>query len=79
MPLKIRLIFAALACVLLSNCQLINTALRLAPLAMLFVEDDTTKRAGKTPELRGKEIESRGTRGLLPTAPEAESGLAFRQ
>lgn len=77
---KIRLVFAAAACLLLSNCQLINTALRLAPLALLFVEADA-KHPGavKTPETRGKEIEQKGPRALMPAQQDIDTGLAFKR
>lgn len=74
MSLKNRLCFAAACCLLLSNCQLIGTALRLAPLAMLFVDDSGKAGAMQT---RGKEVESRGVHGPRQESQSA-SGLAFR-
>jgi hypothetical protein len=76
---KIHLTLAVAACLLLSNCQLINTALRLAPLLLLAETDGKHPAAGKTPEMRGKEIEQRGTRGLLPAGHDIDSGLAFKR
>ncbi|MBN8422254.1 MAG: hypothetical protein J0L73_25290 [Verrucomicrobia bacterium] len=77
MPVKSRLIFALAACLLLSNCGLIGTALRLAPYALLLAEGDSR---GKTVERRGQEVQQKGGRKILPaTADNAESRLAFHR
>lgn len=76
MFLKIRITLAVTACLLLSSCQLINTALRLAPLLMMVEKTDS--QGGKTMELRGREIEEKGPRGMIPHGREAGSGLAFK-
>jgi hypothetical protein len=50
-----RLFLAACACFLLTNCQLINTALRLAPLLMMAEE-----RGSSAVESRAREVENKG-------------------
>lgn len=74
MSLKMRLCFAAACCLLLSNCGLIGTALRLAPLALLFVDD--SGKAGAQ-QARGKEVQARGVHAPRLES-EVPSGLAFR-
>lgn len=56
MTLISRLLFATMACLLLSNCGLINSALRLAPLAMLLVDNEK----GSVREHGPLEVEARG-------------------
>lgn len=73
---KIRIALAVTACLLLSSCQLINTALRLAPLLMMVEKTDS--QGGKTQEMRGREIEEKGPRGMMPTGSQVSSGLAFK-
>lgn len=64
MSVKFRLIFAAAACCFLSSCGLIGTALRLAPYALLFADEEgRAPAAGKTLEMRGKEVQGRGNHG----------------
>ncbi|MDZ4406306.1 hypothetical protein [Prosthecobacter sp.] len=74
----IRLIFAIAACLLLSSCSLINTALRLAPLLML-VEESKEAGGGKSMEMRGRQVEDRGMHGILPADRSTNSGLAFKR
>lgn len=79
MPVKSRLIFACAATLLLSNCGLIGTALRLAPYALMFA-DETGKEAvaGKTMEMRGREVQGKKGRGVLSADGVTGSQLAFR-
>lgn len=74
-----RLLLAASASVLLTNCGLINTALRLAPMAMMFVEADGTSHTSESCLKRGKQVEDRGI-FVSPALPQAakDSGLAAR-
>jgi hypothetical protein len=79
MPAKCRLISAIAACLLLSNCGLIGTALRLAPYALLFADESSKDTAaGKTPEMRGQEVQSKAERGILPASGGLGSQVAFR-
>lgn len=78
MPVYSRLIFALAACLLLSNCGLIGTAIRLAPYYLLFV-DENGKGSDKTLEMRGREVQDKGRRGILPAADSTGSALAFRR
>ncbi|MBE2286830.1 MAG: hypothetical protein IAE77_25460 [Prosthecobacter sp.] len=73
---KIRIALAVTACLLLSSCQLINTALRLAPLLMLV--DKQEQQGDRTVEMRGREIEEKGPRGMMPPGRQVSSGLAFK-
>lgn len=80
MPVKSRLVFAIATTLLLSNCGLIGTALRLAPYAMMFADENgkgTT--ASKTLEMRGHEVQARGDREIRPTAGSSSSHMAFKQ
>ncbi|OYW76897.1 MAG: hypothetical protein B7Z37_06795 [Verrucomicrobia bacterium 12-59-8] len=80
MPVKSRLIFAIATCLLLSNCGLIGTALRLAPYALLFADDDDKGVvAGKTVEMRGREVQDKGGRGILSMAGSFGSQVAFKR
>lgn len=74
-----RLLLAVAAPVLLTNCGLINAALRLAPMAMMLVEEDGGSRAPQTCINRGKLVEERGIFGS-PASPRVTrgSGLAAR-
>ncbi|MCX6852022.1 MAG: hypothetical protein NTY98_24275 [Verrucomicrobia bacterium] len=77
--MKSRLIFAFAATLLLSNCGLIGTALRLAPYALMFADEDgkgTT--ASKTLEMRGHEVQAKGDREIHPTAGSSYSQVAFK-
>lgn len=77
MSVKSRLIFALAACLLLSNCGLIGTAIRLAPYALLFAEEDARE---KTLERRGQEVQEKGGRKIFPaTAENAGSRIAFHR
>jgi hypothetical protein len=79
MPVKSRLIFSIAACLLLSNCGLIGTALRLAPYALLFADENGKGTvAGKTLEMRGQEVQDKGGRGILPTVGSTGSQVAFK-
>ena len=76
MPFFSRLLLCLAAPLLLSNCQLINTALRLAPLAMFFVDDGGKgAEAVHGAEMRGREVEGRGVHGLLPEEGRVSAGL----
>lgn len=80
MPVKSRLIFALAATLLLSNCGLIGTALRLAPYALMFADENgngTT--ASTTLEMRGREVQARGGREIRPAAGSSSSHMAFKQ
>lgn len=78
MPVNFRLFFAIAACLLLSNCGLIGTALRLAPYAVLLADENgrgTTD--SKKLEMRGREVQNKGGRGILPTVGNTGSQVAF--
>lgn len=75
---KSRLTLCVAACLLLSNCQLINTALRLAPLLMM-VENDPRASGSHDQELRGREIERKGPRGGLPERQDLPQAVAFKR
>jgi hypothetical protein len=62
MSLINRLFLGVSACLLLSNCQLINTALRLAPLLMLAEENGADSKAL---EARGRQVNEKGAHGGL--------------
>lgn len=80
MLVKSRLIFAFAATLLLSNCGLIGTALRLAPYALLFADENGKgTAAGKTLEMRGHEVQDRGDRGIRPGAGSSGTQVAFKQ
>lgn len=75
MSRAIRLLLSISACLLLTNCQLISTALRLAPLLMLAEKDD----AARTMEQRGRDVGGKGLHGAplgrsLPSSRFADSG-----
>lgn len=70
---------AAAACLLLSNCGLIGTALRLAPYALMLADEEGKPGNGKTMELRARQVEERGAHGVRPQAGSQDSGLAFRR
>lgn len=79
MPVKSRLIFAIATTLLLSNCGLIGTALRLAPYALLLADENRKETvAGTTLEMRGKEVQARKGRGILPVDGGIGSQVAFR-
>lgn len=79
MPVKSRLIFACAAALLLSNCGLIGTALRLAPYALMLADENGTgTTASKTLEMRGREVQARGEREIRPTAGSSSSHMAFK-
>ena len=69
-----RLFLAACACFLLTNCQLINTALRLAPLLMMAEEQ-----GGSTVELRAQEVENKGMLQSRQERAMERSGYALRR
>ena len=77
MPVKSRLMFAISACLLLSNCGLIGTALRLAPYAMMFADEDG-KAGSKTLEMRAREVQDKETRGILPVDDRTGSQVVFK-
>ncbi len=78
MPVNSRLIFALAACLLLSNCGLIGTALRLAPYYLMFADENGKGAAnGKAMEMRGREIQAKNGRGLL-AADGTGSQVAFK-
>ncbi len=80
MPVKSRLIFACAAALLLSNCGLIGTALRLAPYALMLADENgkgTT--ASKTLEMRGREVQDKKAREILPVADRTGSQVAFKR
>ena len=78
MSLISRLSFALAACLLLSNCGLIGTALRLAPLAMLVADngkDGVREQVPSTMEVRGRQVVGNGnyaakTRRHASTGPQ---------
>lgn len=80
MPVKSRLIFAIAACLLLSNCGLIGTAIRLAPYYLLFADEHGKEAtSGKTLEMRGREVQDKQERGILPAEGGAGPRVAFRR
>lgn len=79
MPVNSRLIFAFAATLLLSNCGLIGTALRLAPYALMFADQNGKEPvAAKALEMRGREVQARKGRGIQPVDGGATSQVAFR-
>jgi hypothetical protein len=80
MPVNSRLIFAAFACLLLSNCGLIGTALRLVPYALMVAEEDGKGAvATKTSEMRGREVQNKKARGIPPLDGRTSSQVAFKR
>jgi hypothetical protein len=79
MSVKSRLMFAATACLLLSNCGLIGTALRLAPYALMFADGKSKTGGDKTLEMRGREVQDKDGRGILPAASSMGSQVAFNR
>ncbi|WP_395733967.1 hypothetical protein [Prosthecobacter sp.] len=80
MPVKSRLIFACAAALLLSNCGLIGTALRLAPYAMFFADENgTTATAGKSLEMRAREVQEKRVHDLQPLDGKTGSQVAFKR
>jgi len=75
MPVKSRLIFAIAACLLLSNCGLIGTALRLAPYYLLFADENGKDKAV---EMRGRKVQDKKLRGIQPATGSIGSQLAFK-
>lgn len=79
MPVYFRLIFAFAATLLLSNCGLIGTALRLAPYALMLADENGKgAAAGKTSEMRGREVQDKKARGIPPADVGIGSHLAFK-
>ena len=80
MPVKSRLIFSIAACLLLSNCGLIGTAIRLAPYYLMFAEGKGQGAAeGKTLEMRGREVQEKKERGILPADGGMGTQVAFKR
>lgn len=76
---KSRLFLAISACLLLSNCGLIGTALRLAPYAVLLADENGKGTPdSKALEMRGREVQDKGGRGILPAVGSTGSQVAFR-
>jgi hypothetical protein len=74
-----RLIFAFAATLLLSNCGLIGTALRLAPYALLLADENGQPTAAvKTSEMRGREVQNKKARGIPPLDGRTSSQVAFK-
>jgi hypothetical protein len=69
-----RLFLAASTCLLLSNCQLINTSLRLAPLLMLAEENEA---GGKALEVRGRQVNEKAEFGHLDNGAATSPALVF--
>lgn len=79
MSVKYRLIFAAAACCFLSSCGLIGTALRLAPYYFLLADENGQhKAAGKTIEMRAREVQDKGLHGIPHFSSSAGSQVALR-
>lgn len=57
-----RLALALSSCLLLTQCGLINTALRMAPYLLMFAEEDPGNGQGKSGQMqqRAQEIERKG-------------------
>jgi len=73
MLLNSRLIFAVAACLVLSSCGLIGTALRLAPYYFLFADENGPgDDSGKTLKMRGREVQEKGRHGI-PQSPAVSS------
>lgn len=80
MPVKSRLILATTACLLLSNCGLIGTALRLAPYYLMFADGKGEGAAeDKTLEMRGREVQQKKRPGALPAAGGLGAQVAFKR
>ena len=74
MILNSRLVFAGAACLLLSSCGLIGTALRLAPYYLMFADERSPGGAsGRALKMRGKEVQEKGSHGI-PHSPTASFG-----
>lgn len=74
-----RLLLCLTTSLLLTNCGLIGTALRLAPLALMLAENEQPSQGQDAFSRRGRQIEQRGV--FFPPAPAADardSGLAAR-
>ena len=68
-----------MACLSLSSCGLINTALRLAPLALLLADEEGKgKDVHGSIELRGVQVEERGVHGIHLKDREISSSLASK-
>jgi len=79
MSVKSRLTFACAAALLLSNCGLIGTALRLAPYALFFADENgTTTIASKTLEMRAREVQKKKGRDFQPLDGKAGPQVAFK-
>lgn len=76
-----RLFLALMSCLLLSSCGLIGTALRLAPMALMFADNEKTdqrEESQSTIESRGREVVRIGsyaakTNGVVILAPQVVS------
>lgn len=80
MLLKSRLILACAAMLSLSSCGLIGTAIRLAPYALLFAEEEGRSPVdGKTVEMRAREVQNKKGNEILPAEGSIGSRLAFRR
>ena len=55
-----RLLLALSACLFLTNCSLINTALRLAPYLLMFADENGQHGQGPGAQQRALEIQQRG-------------------
>ncbi|MCB1276419.1 hypothetical protein [Prosthecobacter sp.] len=77
---KSRLFLAVAACVLLSNCGLINTALRLAPYALFFADEQGAGSDRDKPlELRGQQVNDKGVHGTQPMETASGAKLALKR
>jgi hypothetical protein len=82
MLIKFRLIFAIAACLLLSNCGLIDMALRLAPYYLLLAEENGQgASSNKAMKMRGQEVQEKGSRGIphSPAAGSSGAQVAFKR
>jgi len=80
MPVYSRLIFATAATLLLSNCGLISTALRLAPYALMFADENDHGTVAKTTlEMRAREVHGKRRARILPVDDSARSLVAFKR
>lgn len=69
--------FAVAACLFLSNCGLIGTALRLAPYFLMFADEKGKAGGDKTLEMRGHEVQDKGRRGIPHAVGSVGSQMAF--
>jgi len=72
MSLFIRLLFALITCLLLSNCGLIGTALRMAPYYLLLADnskDVNGRQKHSTLEERGRQVTGSGPHVAKTTLP----------